>query len=92
MSSKRKIIRAYSLEEKEKIVKLFFEEGLGYVDFAKKHDVAVGTIKTWVHKYRKGTLLISKKRLSKEKITDYKQMYEILKKYKAFLEKTQEKK
>lgn len=92
MIVKRQKAKVYLLEQKEKIVKLFLEEGLSYGDFAKKYDVAIGSVKSWVHKYKKGVLHISKRDLPKEKSTDYKQMYEILKKYNAFLKKTREKK
>lgn len=61
---------------------------------SKKYNIPVKTIKTWIYKYNhKNYDLKSKSHLRgrrKEENIDYKERYEILKKYQAFLKAQRE--
>jgi transposase len=80
----------------EKIMIIVNEKlnGASYGSLARKYKVSKGTIKTWVHQYRKRGALKDKKRgRSKQSDeTNYKEKYEILKKYLEFLEEVEQEK
>ena len=62
---------------------------------AKKYNISRHTVETWIYKYRDtGTLETKSKvgRPRKDEEIDYKERYEILKKYQAFLKARQKKK
>lgn len=63
---------------------------------AKKYNIPFGTIATWTHKKNHPELVTGNKRgKQKEKdltIEDYKERYEILKKYQAFIKAQRERK
>ena len=86
-------MKKYSLETKEKIVKLVLEENLSYREIEKKYKVPRNTAFNWVCKFKErgNTDALKPQRLKKEEI-NYKEQYEILKKFQAFLKKQQEKK
>ena len=94
MASKGQKFKKYSPELKEKILKEYFEQGIGSVFLGKKYDISPITIRTWVRKvrlsidvridHRKGN--VGRKAESGLTIEDYKERYEILKKYQAFLQ------
>ena len=76
-------------ELKEKIIKEKILEGKSYPHLSKKYDIPEGTITTWVYQYRKnnGKIVKQKRGVKKQDETiDYKERYEILKKYLEFLE------
>ena len=68
----------------------------GYPQVAKKYGISPGTLSNWIYKEkRQGNLEndIHKTRgKTKEENIDYKEKYEILKKYQAFLKAQREKK
>lgn len=95
MAKKNQKFKKYKLEEKEEIVKKFLEgESAGRL--SKEYDVPRGTILTWSRKVKRVELNKGKKqgRPKKGKLTidDYKERYEIIKKYQAFLKEQREKK
>lgn len=86
----------------ESLKKIIIEElknGYSYRELARKYNLPKGTISTWQQKLRhpekypnqgkKSTGRPKEKDLTKE---DYKERYEILKKYQAFLKAQREKK
>ncbi len=100
MASKGQKFKKHSPDFKEKILKEYFEEGKSSVYLAKKYDISPKTIRTWVRKTR---LKIDVKvdhrpgksgRIKEKNLTveDYKERYEILKKYQVFLQARREKK
>ena len=70
----------------------------GYRQVAKKYEIPENTLNTWIVKFRKqGSLendIYCKRGKHKKPITleDYKERYEILKKYRAFLKAQRERK
>lgn len=68
----------------------------GYFEVAKRHNIHHGTLWNWIAKDRKqGNLnndIEHKRGRSKEESIDYKERYEILKKYQAFLKAQRERK
>ena len=59
---------------------------------AKKYKIPVGTVFSWSHKKNHPELSIGKRGRPKESDIDYKERYEILKKYHAFLKAQLERK
>ena len=100
MANKGQKFKKYSTEFKEKILKEYFDGNYGYESLANKYGISWKTLETWVRKtkleidvrvdHRPGNSGRTKsKNLTLE---DYKERYEILKKYQAFLQARREKK
>ena len=94
MASKGQKFQKHSPELKDKILKEYFEEGMSSRYLSVKYEISCKTIETWVRKvkhdidvridHRHGRSgRIKEKNLTLE---DYKERYEILKKYQAFLQ------
>ena len=68
----------------------------GYIQVAKKYGISHGTLSNWIYKEkRQGNLdndIYNARGRKKEKNIDYKERYEILKKYQAFLKAQRERK
>jgi transposase len=89
--------KAYSDDFKYKILKEYLSgECGGSKVLAKKYNISYHTIDTWILKYkRQGNLnndINHARGRKKEENIDYKERYEILKKYQAFLKAQREKK
>ena len=100
MATKGQRFKKHSPELKEKILKEYFEEFASSRFLSKKYNISRKTIEAWVRKtkleidvrvdHRPGNSGRTKsKNLTLE---DYKERYEILKKYQAFLQARREKK
>ena len=92
----QKFIR-FTDEERTEIVGKYLSGKYGYKSLAKEYDISWKTVETMVRKYKRtGTTIAEQKGrpknhddLTKE---DWKQRFEILKKYQAFLKAQREKK
>ena len=95
MPLKGQKFKRYSIEEKETIIEEY-NKGISSTYLEKIFGVSNNTIRQWKYKLRKtGTLENKKKgRISEKNLTkeDWKERYEILKKYRAFLKVQREKK
>lgn len=95
MAKKGQKFRKFTDEERTEIVSKYLK-GNTYERIAKEYDISWKTVESMVRKYRKtGTTIIEKRGRPKEKnLTkeDYKERYEILKKYQAFLKAQRERK
>ena len=95
MPLKGQKFKKYSIEEKERIIKEY-NKGISSAYLEKEYGVSNNTIRQWKYKLRKtGTLENKKKgRISEKNLTkeDWKERYEILKKYQAFLKAQRERK
>ena len=83
--------RRYSSELVQTILDEHINEGKSYRVLSKKYHVPQKTIVTWVHNMKIGKDVVNSRKLGrvkKEDLTkeDYKERYEILKKYQAFLQ------
>ena len=94
MAKKAQKFNKYTPEFRNNIVSQFINENKSYGYLSKTYGIPEGTINTWVHKYRQGNDLMSdnRGRPKETKGLDYKEKYEILKNYQAFLKAQREKK
>lgn len=76
--------RTYSYEFKERIINDYMNGGGSYGKLSKKYNVPLKTISNLVARYKK-TGIVEKTRKKTEN-EDYKEKYEILKNFQAFLE------
>ena len=94
MAKKGQQFKKHSPELKEKILKEYFEDGIDTYSLERKYGVSHNTIHTWIHKSKKSIdVRIDHRpgnsgRVKSNDLTieDYKERYEILKKYQAFLQ------
>lgn len=95
MAKKGQKFKKYSLEEKEKIVEEY-NKGISSTYLENQYGISNNTIRQWKYKLRKkGTLENQKRgRIVEKNLTkdDWKERYEILKKYQAFLKAQRERK
>ena len=90
--SKNKYLEKYDLEIREKIIKLVLNEKMSYREIEKKYKIPRNTAFNWVKKYKeRGSVTPLSNQIPKDEI-NYKEQYEILKKFQAFLKEQQEKK
>jgi transposase len=87
----------YPIEFKQKVLNDYYSGNFGgYYNVAKKYGLSHGTIWHWIEKDRKQGNQINdiqhKRGRSKKENIDYKERYEILKKYQAFIKAQREKK
>lgn len=98
MASKGQKFKKYSNNLKEEIINELLD-GKSYTELSRKYDVSAKTISTWQQKLRHPEKYTGNGRKIKGRpkeidLTreDYKERYEILKKYQAFLKAQREKK
>ena len=95
MASKGQKFLKFTQEEKEKIVGEYCK-GISSRFLEKEYGVSDNTIRQWKYKLRKNGTLENKKkgRISEKNLTkeDWKERYEILKKYQVFLKAQRERK
>ena len=100
MASKGQKFKKYPSELKNKILKEYLDGLSGECSLAKKYGIPKETIKNWIRKFeneidvetdhRKGGS--GRPKTKNLTLEDYKERYEILKKYQAFLQARREKK
>lgn len=90
MAKKGQVFKKYDLEFKKSIVKEHKETGAGAYSLSTKYGVNKDTIQTWIRiDKRDGDLGKRKRGRQNQKLDDqidYKEKYEILKKFQEFLE------
>ena len=88
MASKGQKFNKYSSDFKEAILKEYFENGINTYELERKYGVPHKTIQNWVHriKYKLGGGQRGRPKSKNLTLEDYKERYEILKKYQAFLQ------
>lgn len=97
MAKKGQKFRKYTNEERIKIVNEYLNNEATPTMLSKKYCISIKTIWNWISKYRSKNynLLDNRPKLSgnrKEENINYKERYEILKKYQAFLKAQRKKK
>lgn len=95
MASKGQKFKNYSEELKIEVIKAKVELGHGYRYLSQTYRIPEGTIRTWVYQYRlDDNKMIKKKRgrPQKEENIDYKERYEILKKFQEYLKEVDQEK
>jgi len=92
MAKKEQTFQSYSLEFKEKVVKEHLE-GQSQNTLSKTYNIPKGTVSTWVQKVHvQGTIAPKKRGRPAQAPVDYKERYDILKKYQAFLQEVDRRK
>ena len=94
MAKKGQKFRKIPLETKLETCKKHFEHYIPETPLSKEYNLPIGTIRYIFNNYKKEYGFERKKGCLKKAITldDYKERYEILKKYQAFLKAQREKK
>ncbi len=87
----------YEIEFVQEVLEQYYSGQGGFTSLANKYGIPVKTIKTWVYRTNKGIDIHINKKNSllgrpKKNDIDYKERYEILKKYLAFIKARREKK
>ena len=88
----------YSYEEKMKIVDEYYNVGGSTYSLARKYNIPRSSLMHWIEKVWKNGYIEKEETRGKSKnggrisLEDYKERYEILKKYQAFLKAQREKK
>ncbi|NLE05773.1 MAG: transposase [Crenarchaeota archaeon] len=91
MASKGQKFKEYSNELKLEVLNKYLEGNYSYQYLTNQYKIPKGTIITWVYQYKKGKNITVNNRLKSEQ-ENYKEKYEILKNYQAFLRAQREKK
>ena len=98
MASKGQKFNSYSPEIKNEILEKYFSNQGSAGSLAKEYDISEKTIESWIAKSKKGVDITvdhrpnNSGRKSKSDNENYKEKYEILKKFQAFLKAQREKK
>lgn len=95
MASKGQKFNSYSSELIKEILNKYFSNQGTIGSLSYEYSIPKGTIKSWLIKYRKGGNFNQDNRgkhSAKDEAIDYKEKYEILKNYQAFLKAQREKK
>lgn len=94
MARKGQKFNKYSEELMMKVTMENIDKGKSARYLADKYNINIKTIETWIRRYkRQGNLLKRKKgRPKQDQSVDYKEKYEILKKYLEFLEEVEREK
>ncbi len=96
MAKKGQKFNKYSYELKIEIINKYLTGDGGYTSLSKEYNIPEKTVETWIYQYKhKNNDMRNKKYRSgrkKEESIDYKERYEILKKYQAFLKAQRERK
>jgi len=95
MAKKGQKFKKYDDNFRNKVVNDYFNNEGGVKALAKKYDISYHTIQNWVDKVNKGQSVSPNNHLKGRKKADnidYKERYEILKKYQAFLKAQRERK
>lgn len=96
MAKKGQKFNTYTVEFREEVMQRYLNGERSPTTLAKEYDIPVGTIKTWIKAYRHNVPIGKQKKggkgRPKESEIDYKERYEILKKFLTFTEAQREKK
>ena len=96
MATKGQKFNKYSYELKIEIIHKYLNGEGGYTSLSKEYNIPKKTLETWIYQFKhKNNDMKDKSHLKgrkKEENIDYKERYEILKKYQAFIKAQREKK
>ena len=88
MASKGQKFNKYTKEFKNEILDKYYSGKGGFTSLSMEYSIPIKTIKTWVYKINHPNTISNRKRgrPKTDEAIDYKERYEILKKYQAFIE------
>ena len=88
MAKKGQKFNKYTKEYKEEILNKYFNNQGSALSLSREYNISVKTIETWIRKSKRPELYEKHKKIGRPKKNeeiDYKERYEILKKYQAFI-------
>lgn len=92
MAKKGQKFNKYTVELRKEVVEKYFNGKGSAKSLANEYGISYHTIETWIRAYKKQIPIGKQKRgRSKDENIDYKERYEILKKFQAFIEARREK-
>lgn len=94
MARKGQVFKSYTEEFRIKVVMEHIKEGKSYGYLGEKYSISKKTVETWIRKYNKqGNMRSLKKgRPKQSEESNYKEKYEILKKFLESLEEVEQEK
>ncbi len=95
MARKGQKFRKYSEDLKQKVLDEYYSGETGHTELSRKYDIPYETIHTWINKInnpKRYPRADQKRGRPKNSEIDWKERYEILKKYLAFLKAQRERK
>ena len=93
MAKKGQKFNKYTPEQRKEIIDKYLSGQGSSRSLSKEYGIPYKTINTWIRAHKQGIPLgYQKKGRPKEENIDYKERYEILKKFQAFIEAQREKK
>ena len=97
MAAKGQKFNKYSYELKMEIINKYLNGVSGYTSLSSEYNIPKKTVETWIYQYKHKNNNMKDNRKTnsgrkKEENIDYKERYEILKKYQAFLKAQRERK
>lgn len=94
MARKGQLFKSYTDEFRNKVVMEHIKERKSYRYLGEKYSISKKTVETWVRRYKKQGDLITLKRgrPKQSEETNYKEKYEILKKFLEYLEEVEQEK
>ena len=92
MQKNNKYLEKYDIKTREKMVNLIINKEMSYREIEKIYKVPRNTVFRWVQNFKRTGSVETVKISRKSKEINYKEQYEILKKYQAFLKEQHEKK
>lgn len=90
MARKGQVFKKYTRNEKEKLIELYDNE-MSSGDIEREYGISANTIRMWKYQINHPKELRKRGRPKNDVEIDYKERYEILKKYQAFLKEQREK-
>ncbi len=98
MAKKGQTFKKYSASMKEEILYKYFNEHIPSTSLGREYEISQHTIRNWVRKIKEGKDVLQDNRKGgsgrprkDDNDVNYKEKYEILKKYQAFLKARREK-
>jgi transposase-like protein len=91
MANKGQKFKKYTNDEKKEFIRLYKEELSAY-EIERQYGVSAGTIKTWMYKINHDIEPGKRGRPRNDDNIDYKERYEILKNFQAFLKESRQEK
>jgi transposase len=92
MAKKGQKFKRYSIDERKEIINKL-NQGHSSFELGKEYGISNNTIRMWLYQFNKGNSMQNKRGRPKGKEEiDYKERYEILKNFQAFLKKSRQEK
>lgn len=93
MASKGQKFNKYTIEFRQMVIQRYLNGEVSAKTLGREYGISYKTIETWIHAYKHQIPIgLQERGRPKNEQIDYKERYEILKKYQTFIEARREKK